>query len=187
MIVAEAQMNIRAVQEIVDAVNKSNAAFESRANAIMVKYQDKIYKGLRDMDPPPARIFGGAYPLRWTSERQRKAFFATDGFGGGIPHRRQSPSQVQRGWRAEYERKPFTGVLIVSNEWDKAPFVIGTRGRTATWQQQFHVDLGWPTFRDITNFTDYWIGQSSNELEQAFIDLATLPGLPDVFEPGGGI
>ena len=27
-------------------------------------------------------------PIRWTSERQRRAFFATDGFGRGIPTRR---------------------------------------------------------------------------------------------------
>lgn len=29
-----------------------------------------------------------SYPIQWDSERQRRAFFATDGFGGGIPHRR---------------------------------------------------------------------------------------------------
>ena len=28
------------------------------------------------------------YPIIWDSERQRRAFFATDGFGGGIPHTR---------------------------------------------------------------------------------------------------
>jgi hypothetical protein len=28
------------------------------------------------------------YPINWDSERQRRAFFATDGFGGGIPYQR---------------------------------------------------------------------------------------------------
>lgn len=28
------------------------------------------------------------YPVRWDSERQRRAFFATDGFGRGIPTKR---------------------------------------------------------------------------------------------------
>lgn len=28
------------------------------------------------------------YPIRWTSERQRRAFFATKGFGRGIPTKR---------------------------------------------------------------------------------------------------
>jgi hypothetical protein len=28
------------------------------------------------------------YPIRWTSERQRRAFFATNGFGRGIPTKR---------------------------------------------------------------------------------------------------
>ena len=37
-----------------------------------------------------------SYPIRWDSVRQRKAFFATDGFGGGIPHRRTG--RYQKGW-----------------------------------------------------------------------------------------
>ena len=28
------------------------------------------------------------YPIQWDSERQRRAFFATDGFGRGIPTER---------------------------------------------------------------------------------------------------
>ena len=27
--------------------------------------------------------------VNWDSEKQKRAFFATDGFGGGIPHERQ--------------------------------------------------------------------------------------------------
>src|SRR3972149_8428153 len=29
-----------------------------------------------------------AYPVRWDSEKQRRAYFATDGFGAGIPYSR---------------------------------------------------------------------------------------------------
>jgi hypothetical protein len=49
---------------------------------------DQIYKALQRArarvvryPPPPRRV-------RWDSERQKRAYFATDGFGGGIPYRR---------------------------------------------------------------------------------------------------
>jgi len=35
-------------------------------------------------------------PVQWDSERQRRAFFATHGFGGGIPYKRKGT--YERGW-----------------------------------------------------------------------------------------
>jgi len=169
VIVLEAQMNIAAVREIVDAVNDSNIEFEGLAYSIMEARRQNIIERLRKLDPPRSRK--SAYPLRWTSEKQRRAFFATDGFGGGIPHRRKSPSQVQEGWRVEYIEGKFTGALIVSNEWDKAPYVIGTVWKPK-WQQQFHIDLGWPKLTDINKIVSYELGQTSNALERAFLELA---------------
>ncbi len=32
-------------------------------------------------------------PVQWDSEKQRRAFFASDGFGGGIPHNRTGAYQ----------------------------------------------------------------------------------------------
>ncbi len=37
------------------------------------------------------------YPVQWDSEKQRRAFFATDGFGKGIPYRRTG--EYERGWK----------------------------------------------------------------------------------------
>lgn len=34
------------------------------------------------------------YPVRWDSERQRRAYFATDGFGKGIPYKRTGRYQL---------------------------------------------------------------------------------------------
>lgn len=36
-------------------------------------------------------------PIRWDSDKQRKAFFATDGFGGGIPTQRSGKTPA--GWK----------------------------------------------------------------------------------------
>ena len=37
------------------------------------------------------------YPVQWDSEKQRRAFFATDGFGAGIPYRRTDA--YVNGWK----------------------------------------------------------------------------------------
>ena len=42
------------------------------------------------------------YPVQWDSERQRRAFFATGGFGIGIPYRRTN--RYRLGWSLERGR-----------------------------------------------------------------------------------
>lgn len=37
------------------------------------------------------------YPVQWDSIRQRQAFFASNGFGGGIPYRRRGT--YEQGWQ----------------------------------------------------------------------------------------
>ena len=38
-----------------------------------------------------------SYPIQWDSEKQRRAFFATKGFGKGIPYRRTG--EYQAAWK----------------------------------------------------------------------------------------
>src|SRR5690349_11752070 len=47
------------------------------------------------------------YPVQWDSERQRRAFFATKGFGKGIPYRRTG--RYRLGWRIS--NQPFGAKL----------------------------------------------------------------------------
>ncbi len=42
---------------------------------------------------------GEGNPYQWDSEKQRRAYFASNGFGGGIPYRRTQ--NLARGWKAE--------------------------------------------------------------------------------------
>lgn len=59
------------------------------------------------------------YPIQWDSERQRRAFFATNGFGGGIPHQRTGA--YEDSWKIE----PLAnGVRLFSNS-PATPFVGG--------------------------------------------------------------
>lgn len=76
------------------------------------------------------------YPIRWKSERQRRAFFATDGFGRGIPTQRSGA--LQAGWQVAFEGDQFGSTIEVFNTQPHARFVQGDDA------QPFHLDTGWP-------------------------------------------
>lgn len=50
----------------------------------------------RRMQTPGRKV---RYPIRWASLLQKLAFFASKGFGGGIPHIRKQ--KYERGWKDE--------------------------------------------------------------------------------------
>jgi hypothetical protein len=91
---------------------------------------------------PPVRRWPGDYPIEWTSERQRRAYFATDGFGAGIPYQRTH--EFMHGWhvRADYSPSGF-GEIAITHDSDKEVFITGRR------QQRFHAITGWPSSGDV--------------------------------------
>jgi hypothetical protein len=81
------------------------------------------------------------YPIQWTSEKQRKAFFATDGFGHGIPYKRTG--QLMRSWEVVTDVTRDGMWMSVRNRAPAAPFVVGG------WQQGYHATTGWPLANPI--------------------------------------
>lgn len=83
------------------------------------------------------------YPIRWKSERQRRAFFATNGFGKGIPYRRSG--ELSAGWKYRVITDRDGGALTVFNDVSYTRFVQGDDA------QPFHLNTGWvqaaPTLR----------------------------------------
>ena len=75
------------------------------------------------------------YPIEWTSEKQRRAFFATDGFGRGIPYRRTGA--LAAGWRSQVRGYKRGGTLKIWNDVPYEEYVSGGR------QQRFHRRTGW--------------------------------------------
>jgi hypothetical protein len=112
-----------------------------------------VDKHLRTEPGPPV------YPIRWTPSkhaedankkpntrwgyysRQKAAFFATNGFGGGIPYTRQH--KLVRGWHVIGDYTGGFGGIRITHDSRIAMFVWGI------WQQEYHHITGWP----------YWIGQ----------------------------
>ena len=83
------------------------------------------------------------YPIQWTSEKQRRAFFAIDGFGHGIPYKRTGG--LNKSWHVEFDTSKF--VITVGNTAPAAKFVVGEH------RQPFHKNTGWldapPVILDI--------------------------------------
>lgn len=59
--------------------------------AVMQAVAMDIVEEMRESGKKPT------HPIQWDSEKQRRAFFATDGFGGGIPTKRSGA--YQEGWQ----------------------------------------------------------------------------------------
>lgn len=81
-----------------------------------------------------------SYPINWDSARQRKAYFASKGFGRGIPYRRSG--RYPSGWKIV--QKGSTGYTVI-NDSPAAKHISGD----AYGQRQSSIHAGrWPVFRD---------------------------------------
>lgn len=94
-------------------------------------------------------------PIQWASEKQRKAYFASNGFGKGIPYKRSG--KLQRGWEVKYSYASNEGILTLENPASITPFVQGSL------QQPFHRNTGWPR-------ADLEAAKFEDDLENATID-----------------
>ena len=107
---------------------------------------DEIVRTLRQ----PGRPRGGKKVV-WDSEKQRRAYFATGGFGAGIPYKRTG--KMAAAWE---NQAIANGYLIVNTE-EKSVFVYGTalgvgNGRLTTPSGQSHIHVGyWPRFRPLVD------------------------------------
>lgn len=84
----------------------------------------------------PNRVMHGKInPYQWQSERQRKAYFATDGFGGGIPSKRTN--KLKDGWQMRMTSNGYK--MHITN---KTPYVHFVMGK---WLQRGHIADKWRT------------------------------------------
>jgi len=81
---------------------------------------------------PPRVQHGEGNPYQWQSEKQRKAYFASDGFGGGIPYNRTH--QLANNWT--YAEPGANSIKLMNNS-NSASFVFGDD------QQRGHAADGW--------------------------------------------
>lgn len=110
-------------------------AIESAGSQLVNAFDTQRMGDLLSPEPGPVK-----YPIQWTSEKQRRAFFATDGFGKGIPTKRRG--KLGKSWVMTSEHI-FGGVeLLVANKAPYAQYVIGKPPGIAP-MQGFHRNTGW--------------------------------------------
>jgi hypothetical protein len=152
-------------QEITITADTDDIRLSRETNRQLQQWQAQTLQRLQAEPGKPQ------YPIRWTSERQRRAFFATKGFGRGIPTRRTHA--LSRGWdvyvnieqvsRIEAYKvallefltrltggtaptpPPAAVIVSVDNPVAYEQYVTGIH------QQGFHQDTGWQYAPDILN------------------------------------
>lgn len=111
------------------------------------------------------------YPIDWTTELQRHAFFASDGFGRGIPTERTG--KMQDSWYTRLDVRKFGVAITVANSRPETPFVVGDLipGRRKDPMQQFHKNTGWQPVADTVAFwqgalADAYVNEWDTRLDQ---------------------
>jgi len=105
------------------------------------------------------------YPIKWDSVKQRKAFFASDGFGRGIPTKRSG--EYTKGWQVI---KTETG-YDVGNPLAHSKYIGGT-ARSVRRQSNIHRGR-WNLFRDAI---DRFIGKLPKKVKESLQTIARQEG-----------
>lgn len=94
---------------------------------------------LADFQAEPGKV---KYPIQWTSDRQRRAFFASKGFGKGIPYVRTG--KLAKAWFI-HTLHDANGMITIQlgNDDPTMQFVEGEN------QQRFHALTGWLQADDL--------------------------------------
>jgi hypothetical protein len=96
-----------------------------------------VQRIIKRMRQPGAGI---VYPVHWDSDKQRKAFFASEGFGGGVPSTRSGEYQ------ASFDFASLPNGYMVFNDSPGAGFIGGDYNGQG--QSMIHVDR-WPLFGKV--------------------------------------
>lgn len=119
--------------DVIDALNtqiqQSSAKLGLQVFREFNRIGQRVMRALKQQPGTPH------YPIRWKTQRQRRAFFATNGFGRGIPTVRTGAES--QGWDYTIERLSEGGTFTVFND---VPYALYVQGDDA---QPFHLDTGW--------------------------------------------
>ena len=111
-------------------------------NAARVALNPIRTRALAKLKRRPRRV---KYPIAWTTPKQKRAFFATKGFGRGIPTQRTGA--LSKGWYSRFRYSARDVSLEFGNPLPYATYVQGER------QQRFHRNTGYtqaqPVFEDV--------------------------------------
>lgn len=114
---------------------------------------------LRELQEEPGPTGTPQRKIEWTTRLQQMAYWASNGFGGGIPSRRTG--KLAAAWKIIGKLVGNEWVILVLNPARAARFVYGTLAisniaRAARFRQKFHAITGWKLAAPIVI---KWFGQ----------------------------
>lgn len=127
------------LKELLKRIDNNIVRSVSRMQLYMKGQQGKIaLKVIRKLGTVPG---APVYPIRWKSERQRRAFFASKGFGRGIPTQRKNV--IIKAWTADVRTDAYGGVITLNNPHKAWVFIQGP------YAQPFHISTGYTQLKDV--------------------------------------
>jgi len=136
MIKVAVQVDTAVLDAISETAQRAPKLMATVYRRSVAREKGRILKRLLKRPPP---IQG---KVKWASAKQRCAFYASDGFGGGIPHVPANPSPVLEGYDVRVEASDNGGVITIENSYDKATYIVGADA------QPFLIDR-WPQIVDV--------------------------------------
>jgi hypothetical protein len=129
------------IQDLKTAPRKFRRLYRQR----ITKLAEDTIRELARPAPPVKR------PIQWKTQKQRRAFFATDGFGKGIPTRRTN--SLNRGWKSEELSDFREGFFTIYNDATTRDYFTGElvfyeQFVQGEFQQPFHRNTGWVLSQD---------------------------------------
>lgn len=124
-------VNVRVDTTVLDAIRET----ARKAPGLMVtaytratrRLRARMLQELRQAGKPPQ------YPLDWQTPKQRKAFFASNGFGGGIPSQRTG--ELEAGYKVDIAPlESNAAAMVITNSAPHARYVSGEQ------VQRMHID-----------------------------------------------
>lgn len=101
------------------------------------------------------------YPFVFSTDKSRRAYFATKGFGRGIPYKRTG--ELGRAWTVRLDLRRNDGLLQIINPADAAGYVYGSGTTLGNFRQvPGHRNTGWGAtldddLLDIAEQTNGWL------------------------------
>lgn len=132
-----ADVNTRPIDLFTDYFDDFAERVRQHGQDAVDAHRDDLLSELKAIPGPPK------YPIQWTSEKQRRAFFATNGFGGGIPTTRSG--RLPDGWQIITFEANATFTVFITNQNPAAKYVYGPLANISpSPRQRFHAQTGWP-------------------------------------------
>ena len=145
------KIDVRGVKEVTDFL-KSVPLGTIRA-ALLAASEYLVGNDRRGLKHQPPRVqHGPGNPYQWQSEKQRRAYFATNGFGGGIPYKRTGKS---KGWTIKLQKDGYQSQITSG-----APYEQYLRGDN---QQRGHAADGWRKIEAIITTSLRGMTQAANQ------------------------